>query len=516
MSGFISKFNMQTGNKFVSLRLSEINLYPKKKEAEFVFAVPENYYEEFSLQKNEILRGVNQSFSTAFSISIKLKNSHFDEYVFKQDVIKFFDSFPSLKSSISNHQIEIEEKDQGTCDNIRNIQVKLLLRPSIYGNIISRNLDKNLRDYIYNSYCDNILLSFFNSDEDEKIVEEEVDRFEYDDDGGRCIVVENRDGLIGHPIFDKATYICDADESEKVVLCGRISNFSERERAEKDGKKQCNFFKFQLDDGTGQMSCLFFANEKNYEKVKKLVNNSEIIAIGKLKSNTYMGATTLSFFINRISTCTLPAEIKINRLKRKPNSSYKYIFPKEYSEYNQSSIFSEDESAPEFLNGKEFCVFDIETTGLSREYSAIIEFGAAKIVDGKIVEIFETLIDPKIDIPPESTKIHGITNAQVSSCRPIEDIFCDIQKFLGDSILVGHNIEFFDFPFLSRDAEKVNIYFDNERIDTLQVAKKYLSLHDYKLNTIAAHFGIENEQAHRASSDAVTTAKVFIKLASFL
>ena len=177
---------------------------------------------------------------------------------------------------------------------------------------------------------------------------------------------------------------------------------------------------------------------------------------------------------------------------------------------------SKEEIAP-YLLGKTFCVYDIETTGLLPAIHKIIEISAVKIVDGKIVETFSSLVDPQCLIPEKITALTGISNKDVEGALIIDDVLPDFYKFVHSSIMVGQNNIAFDFPFLSTKAKAFNIYFDNEQVDTYVLAKKYIpELSKFNLNKLSEHLGIVNEKAHRALSDAITTAKVFIKLAKFI
>lgn len=169
-----------------------------------------------------------------------------------------------------------------------------------------------------------------------------------------------------------------------------------------------------------------------------------------------------------------------------------------------------------------FVVYDLETTGLNTTYGAIIQIGAVKVVDGIIDEsqTFEEFVNPKYSNAAVSEKITektGITNDEVKNARQIWEIIPDFVKFIGDDTLVGFNNKKFDSKFLERAGRYSNIIITNKQFDVMRYAKrisdKYnLEVKGNKLNDYAEYFGIKNEKAHTALSDAITTAKVYIEL----
>ena len=170
-----------------------------------------------------------------------------------------------------------------------------------------------------------------------------------------------------------------------------------------------------------------------------------------------------------------------------------------------------------------FVAFDVETTGLSRQIDSIVEIGAVKVVGGKLVEssqfLFQELVHP-LDykkLSPQIEQLTGITNEEVYAARPIWEVFPDFMRFAGDNILVGYNCAAFDSYFFVRAGRYSNIVIRNEYFDVMHYAKRQLpklncSMENVKLNTLAEQLSIQNPQAHRALADAITTARVFLKL----
>lgn len=162
----------------------------------------------------------------------------------------------------------------------------------------------------------------------------------------------------------------------------------------------------------------------------------------------------------------------------------------------------------------DYVVFDLETTGLSCKEDEVVEISAVKVENGQIVDKFTHLVNPGMHIPYMASQVNGITNDMVKDCPGFESVLKDFLEFIGDSILVGHNIQKFDLKFIYRDLEK---YFGktlhNDYVDTLPLAQMYLpDLDSHTLSDLAHHYGIESDGAHRALFDCEMNQQVYEKL----
>ena len=164
-----------------------------------------------------------------------------------------------------------------------------------------------------------------------------------------------------------------------------------------------------------------------------------------------------------------------------------------------------------------FVVFDIETTGLSKETESITEIGAVKVVDGKIIDRFSTFVNPERPIPAEITKLTGITNETVADAPVITEILPKFLEFCQDAVLVAHNANF-DTGFIRLNAErKCGIEVKNTVLDTLELSRALLpDLKKHKLDIICEQLGVSLEGHHRAVNDAEATAEVFLKFIDML
>ena len=164
-----------------------------------------------------------------------------------------------------------------------------------------------------------------------------------------------------------------------------------------------------------------------------------------------------------------------------------------------------------------FVVFDIETTGLSKETESITEIGAVKVVDGKVIDRFSTFVNPERPIPAEITKLTGITNEMVADAPVITEILPRFLEFCQDAVLVAHNANF-DTGFIRLNAErKCGIEVKNTVLDTLELSRSLLpELKKHKLDIVCEQMGVSLEGHHRAVNDAEATAEVFLKFIDML
>ncbi len=158
-----------------------------------------------------------------------------------------------------------------------------------------------------------------------------------------------------------------------------------------------------------------------------------------------------------------------------------------------------------------FCTLDLETTGGSPRDCEITEIGAVKHRSGEQIGTFQTLVDPGMQIPPSITILTGITQAMVVDAPRIETALPALLEFLGDSVLVGHNVRF-DLSFLNAAAERLGYgALPNRWVDTAALARRLVrpEVRNLKLRTLAAHFRSPVTPNHRALEDARATAHVF-------
>jgi DNA polymerase-3 subunit alpha (Gram-positive type) len=158
---------------------------------------------------------------------------------------------------------------------------------------------------------------------------------------------------------------------------------------------------------------------------------------------------------------------------------------------------------------KDYVCVDIETTGTSAKWNKILEIGAVKVRDGKVVDKFSKLVYPGVAVPGYITGLTGITDEMVMDKEDISVVFPEFMEFSGDDYLLGHNV-MFDYGFLKQNAMNLNLTFDKSGIDTLKIARKTLPHLDSRaLDYLCTYYGIRDENHHRALNDATVTAQLY-------
>ena len=164
---------------------------------------------------------------------------------------------------------------------------------------------------------------------------------------------------------------------------------------------------------------------------------------------------------------------------------------------------------------KSYIAFDLETTGLKPQENEIIEIGALKVREGKVVDRFMEFIHPLSPISSAISELTGITNDMVATARSCEQVLPDFLDFCEDDVLIGHNV-MFDYSFTKCSASKCGLPFEKNGLDTLKIARKvHKDFPSKRLGALCDYYHIENKSAHRAYHDALATAKLYQTLAHY-
>jgi DNA polymerase-3 subunit epsilon len=165
------------------------------------------------------------------------------------------------------------------------------------------------------------------------------------------------------------------------------------------------------------------------------------------------------------------------------------------------------------LEDAEFCVVDIETTGLDVKRDEIVAIACIPIRQGKIIvhEAYYTLVkSEKYSI--DSMKYHGISEGDLEKMPVFDEVAQEILRRT-DGIMVGHSIEF-DYRFLKRHFRKIGIKLKRQTVDVVRIEewlarKTGNSAPDFTLNALMQKYGLKNYYRHNAFADAFFTAQIF-------
>jgi DNA polymerase III epsilon subunit len=163
-----------------------------------------------------------------------------------------------------------------------------------------------------------------------------------------------------------------------------------------------------------------------------------------------------------------------------------------------------------------YVVFDFETTGLSPyQGGRVIEIGAVKIENGRVLDEYHSLVNPGVAISRAAQQVHGISMKMLEPEPEPMEVFPSFLRFIEGAILVAHNASF-DMGFLRTELRNLNAEIDNSHLCTLKISRKlFPGLKNYKLETVARHLVRplpENLRFHRALDDAHLTAKIWLKI----
>ena len=176
------------------------------------------------------------------------------------------------------------------------------------------------------------------------------------------------------------------------------------------------------------------------------------------------------------------------------------------------------EDAP--LRALTYTVFDTETTGLLPHKDEIVQIGAVRVVNGRIVEgeRIDQLVDPGRPIPPASTKVHHVTDAMVRGKPPIAEAGRRFHAFARDSVIVAHNAPF-DMAFLHRHKAAMGVDWDHPILDTVLLsAVLFGASQTHTLDALCDRLSvtIPAPLRHTALGDAVATAEVLVRMLPML
>lgn len=174
----------------------------------------------------------------------------------------------------------------------------------------------------------------------------------------------------------------------------------------------------------------------------------------------------------------------------------------------------DDETQLQPLNEIDFVVLDVEAIVARAQPARIIELGAYRVHRGQIIDDFQTLINPEARLPRFIATMTGISDEMLAAAPTFGEIVNAWLEFAGEAVLVAHNSNF-DLPLLNREIARIfpGHRMRNPELCTVNLARRLVSNSEgHNLDALADHFGIENPERHRAAGDALTTARILLRL----
>lgn len=157
-----------------------------------------------------------------------------------------------------------------------------------------------------------------------------------------------------------------------------------------------------------------------------------------------------------------------------------------------------------------YVVVDVETTGGRGDQHRVTEIGAVKVRGGRVVDRFQTLLNPQRAIPSGITRLTGITPAMVVDAPIFADIADEFEDFIEGAIFVAHNVDF-DYGFIAREFKRLGRAFRHPKLCTCSSMRKLFPGHrSYSLAALCENYGIALRQHHRALCDAEAAAELLL------
>jgi DNA polymerase-3 subunit epsilon len=163
------------------------------------------------------------------------------------------------------------------------------------------------------------------------------------------------------------------------------------------------------------------------------------------------------------------------------------------------------------MNSRRYVICDIEATGLHDE-KEIIEIALITYQDGKITDVYETLINPLTEVAPFIQNLTSISQRQLSEAPKFYEVADALRMRLEGNVFVSHNTEF-DFELLRKKFLEMGQDLKMKNFCTLKVAQHEIpGLRNYNLDSLCSFFGIKIKERHRALGDAKATLELFVEL----
>lgn len=505
---FEEEFYSYFGDKYNNLHLKEVVMKKREGLCIITFLYPSTEKELTDEDKKEIIEWLEGKLNLeSLDLKVKFMRVFLEERLILKALQTYFDKkYKLITTYLSEKSFKIK------ITNI-DISVDVFLSSRMMEFFAEHKISAELSKYLK----DNFLVDFvINLKEDFELVDE-VDiknvemKAKYN--APKRYNVEIVKEIIGSGIPPKPEYLSYVVEpKESVIVAGFIKKIERKDFVRKTGKRagqEGTFFSFQLADGKGKIDCIYFSSKVNVAVMEALEECMYVLVYGDVKLNQM---NKLCLYVKKIALAdeVVKEEIVTNKTNEISGPVVKI---EKITALEQDSMFEQKNRYNVKIAGKTIVVFDIETTGLNPVLDQIIELGAVKIENGNIIEKFSTFVKPTKKLTYEVVNLTGITDEMLEDAPPVDLVIKEFYEFTRGCVLSGHNILGFDILFIRREAENLDLVFNNEIIDTLNEARMArLKITRFNLGAVTKALGISLEGAHRAWNDAYATAQVLLKL----
>ncbi len=503
-NALLEKMNELTDGRFSYLRLKSIDITGGTGACVVTYIYPEAM-DSIGKDAMDSVASVTQKLLELKGAEVLFKKSHLDAEFLTADIFRFMSESPAIGFLLDTKDVMAELRPGAA-------EISISLFGSVYDYAIKTNLKQKLFDYLNKNYCAEFKIEF-------AVKNGEITAAPRDEEatyrafGAKTVRIREVEKFIGGIVTETPRRIIDVKApGNNITVCGTIKYINRYDIKKGKNPEGRHVFNYTIEDYSGKIKVVYFSKADTDKRADTLITGTKIAVRGNVEQDNYNGMERLVLFAYDISLCEILPEVTEKKVKAPPPKKYRTVFPEKVTYTQQEDFLRESYDLCPLLKNTAFVVFDVETTGLNTS-DKIIELAGCKVENGVITEHFSTLVDPEMLIPAASTKVNMITNQMVADAPKIQDVIGDFYKFTENCAIVAHNIEF-DHGFITRAGAEYQYIFDNKQFDTCELARRHVpNLSNYSLKAVCRCFGIVNDEAHRALSDSIATAKVFIKLA---
>lgn len=359
----------------------------------------------------------------------------------------------------------------------RSFTIKLILQDFLYNLAVESNVAKAFSDFFASYSCYKAVVTVQKSDvpvdlqklvkDQEKLVQLAISKEL--NKPIRRFAVDNVMKYIGKKVVGTPGYILDIREPKALAtICGKISDKSIKTAKNNPNLHIC---KFKLTDNSATIDCIMFVkykvtdidvikdatgktdeevqtvsranrlhNEKLHKQLLELYDNTEVVLDGKVVLSDY--SSKLEMQVYNLSKCRILSQDEQPIYARPVPENYVTVQPKKIAKYEQISLDEQESDAVNFVVKGSYIVLDVASTGYNYLADKIFQISAIKLVDGQIVETFETVVNPELkEISQELKRSFNIPWDKLVYFPTITEVVADVYKFTHGSTLVGMEVD---------------------------------------------------------------------------